>query len=216
LDQDGDAEFNDVTIRGDFISTSASGNRVTMQTATRNGQTVGEVDFYTEVPTDSPGQITSLGPADGTHRALMGTAPQAFGGSAAPFWKLTYEDTPGTRFDINADTTYMGALNVGGDASVFGDVSATGKVTATNFDSGSFSITPTVASQWTNNVVVNFNVTFASAPEVVVTPKNGGPGTGTTTALMWQVTGITTTGFNCRILRGNTSATDLSYIAHLA
>jgi hypothetical protein len=222
LDHLGNAEFNDVTIRGDFISTAASGNRVTMLATTRGGQSVGEIDFYTEVGTDAPGSITSLGPVDGGQRALVATAPKASGVAVAPYLKLSYEDVPGTRLETNADTTYLGALNASGsisgqsNISATGNVSAGGKITGGNLTSGAFTITPTVASQWTNNLAVTFPITFASAPEVVVTPKNGGPGTATTTALMWQVTGITTTGFNCRILRGNTSATDLSYIAHLA
>lgn len=216
LDQDGDAEFNDVTIRGNFISTAASGNRVTMLATTRSGQSVGEIEFYTEVGTDDPGLLTCLGPVDGGQRALMATAPKASGAAVAPYWKLSYEDFPGTRFETNADTTYVDAMNVAGNLSAQNDVSVVGKLTAGNLTSGNFSITPTVASQWTNNLTVVFPTPFTSAPEVVVTPKNGGPGTGTTTALQWQVTGITTTGFNCRILRGNLSATDLSYIAHLA
>ena len=82
-----------------------------------------------------------------------------------------------------------------------------------NIQSGSFSITPTVAGQWTANAAVNFSNTFATLPVVMVTPSGNGPGTGTTTDLQVQTTGITTTGFNCRILRGNTTPTTLSYLA---
>ena len=72
-----------------------------------------------------------------------------------------------------------------------------------------------MAGQWTNNLAVSFNKTFTSTPVVVVTPSGNGPGTGTTTKLEWQTTGASTTGFNCRILRDNTTATTLSYIAML-
>lgn len=215
LDHLGNAEFNDVTIRGDFISTAASGNRITMLTTTRGGRSVGEIDFYTEVAGTDPGSLTCLGPADGATVALLATAPE--GPVAAPTWKLGYEDFAASRFEIDADTVYtLGKSVVSGDSSVAGNQSVAGKFTAGNLTSGSFTITPTVASQWTNNLAVTFATPFTSAPEVVVTPKANGPGTATTTVLMWQVTGITTTGFNCRILRGNTGATDLSYIAHLA
>jgi hypothetical protein len=214
LDHLGNAEFNDVTIRGDFVATAASGNRIEMLSTTRDSQSVGEIDFYTGSVGADPGKLTCLGPADGTTPTLMATAPQ--GGVAAPTWKLGYEDFPATRFEIAANTTYMlGKAVISGDASVAGTASV-GKLTAGNLTSGSFTITPTVASQWTNNLTITFATPFTSAPEVVVTPKANGPGTGTSTDLQWQVTGITTTGFNCRIMRGNTNATDLSYIAHLA
>lgn len=96
---------------------------------------------------------------------------------------------------------------------VTGDIEIGGDVSAANVQSGSFSITPTVAGQWTSNLAVTFPSAFTTAPVVMVTPSGGGPGTGTTTDLQWQVTGTTTTGFNCRILRGNTNATTLSYLA---
>lgn len=89
----------------------------------------------------------------------------------------------------------------------------TGDLTAGSIDSGTFSITPTVAGQWTNNTAVAFNKTFSNTPVVVVTPSANGPGAGTTTKLEWQTTGATTTGFNCRILRDNLTATTLSYLA---
>lgn len=89
----------------------------------------------------------------------------------------------------------------------------TGDMTAGSIDSGSFSITPTVAGQWTSNTAVTFNKTFSNTPVVMVTPSANGPGVGTTTKLEWQTTGATTTGFNCRILRDNTTATTLSYLA---
>lgn len=217
----GNAEFNDITIRGNFISTAPSGNRITMLSTTRGGQSVGEIDFYTEVVGAAPGSLTCLGPVDGATPTLVATAPQG-GAATIPVWKLGYEDFPATKFEVDADTIYLlgktvtsGDASIGGNASVTG-TAAVGKLTAGNLTSGHFTVTPTVASQWTNNVTVTFATPFTSAPEVVVTPTANGPGTATTTALMWQVTGITTTGFNCRILRGNTNATDLSYIAHLA
>lgn len=129
-----------------------------------------------------------------------------------------------TKVDNSGVMTHASDINVGGNVGVTGSVTSggaivngnanvTGNLTAGNIQTGSFTITPTVASQWTNNLAVTFNVPFSYVPVVVVTPTNGGPGTGTTTILEFQVTGITTTGFNCRILRGNLSATTLSYIA---
>lgn len=91
----------------------------------------------------------------------------------------------------------------------------TGDLQAGSMDSGTFSITPTVAGQWTANQAVAFNKTFSSTPVVMVTPSGNGPGVGTTTKLEWQTTGASTTGFNCRILRDNTTATTLSYLAVL-
>lgn len=89
----------------------------------------------------------------------------------------------------------------------------TGQFFSDNIQSGSFSITPTVAGQWTANQAVSFATTFAQTPVVMVTPSANGPGVGTTTKLEWQTTGVTTTGFNCRILRDNTTATTLSWLA---
>jgi hypothetical protein len=67
----------------------------------------------------------------------------------------------------------------------------------------------------TANTAVTFNKTFSSTPVVMVTPSGNGPGVGTTTKLEWQTTGASTTGFNCRILRDNTTATTLSWFAVL-
>ncbi|MFL6116729.1 MAG: H-type lectin domain-containing protein [Catenulispora sp.] len=89
----------------------------------------------------------------------------------------------------------------------------TGDLTAGSIDSGTFSITPTVASQWTANTAVSFSKTFSSPPVVMVTPSGNGPGVGTATDLEWQTTNVTTTGFQCRILRGNLTLTTLSYLA---
>lgn len=89
----------------------------------------------------------------------------------------------------------------------------TGDFFTDNIQSGSFSITPTVAGQWTANTAVTFATPYINTPVVMVTPSANGPGTGTTTDLECQVTGTTTTGFNCRILRGNTTATTLSWLA---
>jgi hypothetical protein len=98
---------------------------------------------------------------------------------------------------------------------VSGNETVTGNLVAGSMDSGSFSITPTVAGQWTANTAVTFNKTFSSTPVVMVTPSGNGPGVGTTTKLEWQTTGASTTGFNCRILRDNTTATTLSWFAVL-
>lgn len=95
----------------------------------------------------------------------------------------------------------------------FGDHQVLGALTAANIQSGSFSITPTVAGQWTSNAVITFPNPFVNTPVVMVTPSGNGPGTGSTTQLEFQTTGVTTTGFNCRIRRDNLSATALSWLA---
>lgn len=91
--------------------------------------------------------------------------------------------------------------------------SFSGAVYAENVQTGSFAIVPTTSGQWTANAVINFPVAFRNTPTVMVTPSGNGPGTGSTTDLQWQVTGVTTTGFNCRILRGNLTSTTLSWLA---
>lgn len=89
----------------------------------------------------------------------------------------------------------------------------TGAFYTDNIQSGSFSITPTVAGQWTSNTSVTFATAFTNTPVVMVTPSSNGPGVGSTTKLEWQTTGVSTTGFNCRILRDNTTSTTLSWLA---
>lgn len=100
-----------------------------------------------------------------------------------------------------------------GDLVADGDADFAGNVTAKNIQSGTFVITPTVANAWTANLAVNFSEAFDTVPEVVVCPSGNGPSTGSTTELEWQTTGASTAGFNCRIRRGNLTATTLTYIA---
>lgn len=128
---------------------------------------------------------------------------------AGPYNQL-HPSSPTISLFGSSDTSSSNRVDVNAQ-----QVNVSGNLAAGNIDTGSFSITPTTASVWTNNLSVSFNKTFSAPPAVVVTPSGGGPGTGSSTVLEWQVTGITTTGFNCRIMRGNLSATTLNYIAAL-
>lgn len=96
---------------------------------------------------------------------------------------------------------------------VVGALDVTGVLTAANIQSGTVSITPTVANEWTANTAVVFPAAFATAPEVMLTCTAGAPGSATTTELEMAAASITTTGFNCRIRRGNLTATTLSWLA---
>jgi hypothetical protein len=93
------------------------------------------------------------------------------------------------------------------------DLEVSGELSAANIQSGQVIITPTVANEWTANAAVTFPQAFATTPAVVLTCTFNGPGTGTTTELEWCATGVTTTGFNCRIRRGNLTATTLTWLA---
>lgn len=123
IKRNGSAEFSDVTARGSITTApAAAGNRVVVQESTRGGRSVGEVDFFTEVATDTPGSVTSYGPADGTMRALKLTAPAAAGIPVPTALSLTYDpDTGATRAEINATDTYAANLHTTGVMTVKSD-----------------------------------------------------------------------------------------------
>jgi hypothetical protein len=101
------------TVTGAVLRTAASGNRVVMQSTTRSGQSVGEIDLYTEVATDTPGTVTAFGPIDGGKRSLQLKAPAISGATDIPTINLTYEpETPASRIEVNAETTYTQDLVV--------------------------------------------------------------------------------------------------------
>lgn len=118
------------------------------------------------------------------------------------------------RATVGAVEKYAVASN--GSVTSQGNGTFAGNLSANSIKTGTFTIASTSATDWSSNVAVTFPSAFTSAPAVTVTPSSGGPGTGTTTVLQWQVTGVTTTGFNCRQLRGNTGTTTFNYIAVLA
>lgn len=130
-----------------------------------------------------------------------------------------------SRLFINAD----GSLNFGpgggaaSDASfrrsgagvlaVTGALDVSGELAAANIQSGTVVVTPTVANEWTANVAVVFPVAFATAPALSLTCTAGAPGSATTTELEIAAASVTTTGFNCRIRRGNLTPTTLTWLA---
>jgi hypothetical protein len=94
-----------------------------------------------------------------------------------------------------------------------GTVDLTGELSAPNIQSGSFSIMPTVANEWTANTGVVFPTPFVTTPVVMLTCTSGAPGSATTTELEYAAASVTTTGFNARIRRGNLTNTTLSWLA---
>lgn len=262
---DGSAEFNNLTIRGEFngndfiinsdgiflySSTPANGNLIGSWTSAAgtdgfgNAYQAGLTLYSTQGTinfTNSGGDVLATwtdtvngsvieigvgggaasvaftppsGPAAGWEPgAIAASISNVFGTNTAELsitgpYNKAHVSRPSILFFGSSDSSSSNRLDF-----TCQQANVSGDLTAGSLDSGSFSITPTVAGQWTNNLAVSFNKTFSTAPVVVVTPSSNGPGTGTTTDLQWQVTGITTTGFNCRILRGNTTATTLNYLA---
>ncbi|MFJ4988730.1 hypothetical protein ACIP9H_33640 [Streptomyces sp. NPDC088732] len=182
-----------VIVIGGTVRTADTGNRVEMTSDTTSGRSIGRVSFYTEVSTDTPGSITAQGPADGGRRGLMGIAPGYSGGNPAPWWKLSYEAEgipPKTRFDVNADTTYVNALNAS-------------SVRAGNIASGRVTITVTAANTPTSGQVSGLNLTGGPF-RVVATPATSTAGT---TLLGWGVTNQTATGFTVWVTRSNATQT---------
>lgn len=106
-----------------------------------------------------------------------------------------------------------GNVDAAGALAVAGDVSVGGELSAPNIQSGSFSIMPTVANEWTANTAVAFPVPFTTTPVVMLTCTSGAPGSATTTELEMAAASVTTTGFNARIRRGNLTNTTLSWLA---
>jgi hypothetical protein len=148
------------TITGAVLQTAAAGNRVVVTSTTRNSQSVGQVNFYTEVASDTPGGVTAYGPADGTLRSLNGTAPAYVGGPAAPFWKLSYEDTGlASRFDVGADTAYVNKLRVATTANIISDASVGGILSAGNLAWGRATVTIATANTAASVTVTGLAVT---------------------------------------------------------
>lgn len=94
-----------------------------------------------------------------------------------------------------------------------GSLAVGGALTAANIQSGTVTINPTVANEWTANAVIAFPTPFATAPALMLTCTAGGPASGTTTELEMCATGVSTTGFNARVRRGNTGSTTLTWLA---
>jgi hypothetical protein len=170
------------TVTGAKLQTAATGNRVVVTSDTRNGQSVGQVYFYTEVATDSPGGVTAYGPADGSLRSLNAVAP-AFAGQvpAAPFWKLSYEDTGlASRFDVSADTVYLTKLRVATSANIVGDANVGGILTPGNMAWGRASISVVTAGTTASVTVTGLAVqgtTFQCLTAPVGLPLTGGTST---------------------------------------
>jgi hypothetical protein len=111
-----------ITFVGSVLKTASTGNRVVVQESVRGGRSVGEVDFFTEVATDKPGSVTSLGPADGVMRTLALTAPAAAGVPVQTSLSLTYDpDTGATRAEVNAADTFATNIRANGVMSIKGD-----------------------------------------------------------------------------------------------
>lgn len=94
-----------------------------------------------------------------------------------------------------------------------GDLTVGGVLTAANVQSGSVTITPTVAGQWTANTTVTFPTAFATTPAVMLTCTAGGPGTGGTTELELTASAVTTTTCAIRIRRDNLTPTTITWLA---
>ncbi|MGC5398089.1 H-type lectin domain-containing protein [Streptomyces sp. DT20] len=76
------------------------------------------------------------------------------------------------------------------------------RLAARNDQLGTVSLTWTssTAGTWVQADVV-FPTPFTSVPVVNVTPQSNAPSVGGTTTMMYQVSGVTTTGFSIRALR---------------
>lgn len=233
IDQDGSAEFNDVVIRGgttvggDFLAYNgvpALGNLVLSISAMGGTDSFGNVYQAGAVSYGTVGGVNYFSAINGAEITLGvkgGTAIDAFiqfnylGGNVYELFMTSGRQ--GATFQ-NANISLVSETAVGaGDEAIFLDatnVSVTGNVTAQNIKADVVSVpAAAVADQWSPNVAVAFTGTFKTAPVVVATPSVGGPAPGTTTTLEWLITGITTSGFNIRVRRGNLSATTLNWLA---
>jgi len=233
INRDGSAEFNDVVIRGgttvsgDFLAysgTPASGNLILSISAMGGTDPFGNVyspgivsygtrsgdPYYSSVRNSrielgvpgqvNPGNLQYFDLAANTFELIMssGRGPTAFFNEAVI--NLTSGSAAGTTDDsIDLRSNH---------------INANGEFHAPNIQSGRVSVPAAVtAGQWSANVLISFTGTFATVPVVTMTPNAAGPGVGTTTALQWQITSVTASGFMVRVLRGNTSATDMGWLA---
>lgn len=110
-------------------------------------------------------------------------------------------------------TTNTDILFGAGRVNFNNNVQVSEELSAKNIQSDTVVITPTVANEWTANTAVVFDEPFDTLPVVMLTCTAGGPGSATTTELETCAASVTTTGFNCRIRRGNLTATTLSWLA---
>lgn len=254
----GDAEFNNLTIRGEFVGndfiinsdgiflysgTPAAGNLIgswasaagtdAFTNAYQAGLTIygasTAINLFDNDVTLTASNGTTAVLESGTNAALYlkpaaasgpwfaGGLDSGIGGGSHPLINLSSpaDTTNGVQSVISMQGSSTASV-LTAILSVADRWTHNGDLFANNIQSGSFTVTPTVASQWTANVVVTFPAAFTATPVVMVTPSAGGPGTGSTTELEFQTTGVTTTGFNCRVRRDNLTAVTMSYLAVLA
>lgn len=239
----GSAEFNNVIIRGgttvggDFLAYNgipANGNLVVSISA--NGGTdpfgnvylPGSVSYGTRTGVNYYSAITgaiielgvngsSASPAFLEYNSLGGNVYELFmtsGRQSGSFQNANISLVSESVIGAHDQTMYLDANSV----QVTNDLEVTGNVTANNMASGtvafsSAEIAVNGVGTWCNNKAVSFPNTFTSVPVVMVTCTSGGPGPTGTVALSWVVSGVTTSGFNLRCLRGNNGATTFSWLA---
>ena len=238
----GSAEFNDIVIRGgtsvngDFLAyngTPALGNLVVSVSA--NGGTdafgnvyaAGSVSYGTFVGVDYYSAIQGaqilLGLVDGSAQESF-IQFQNVGGNQYELF-MTSGRKSGSYQNANISLVSESAIGVHDHAvyldaetvQVTNDLEVTRNVFAANMQSGEVAFSSAEVSangvgNWTNNKAVVFDTPFTAVPNVQMTCSAGGPAS-STTALTWTASGITTTGFNARMLRGNNTATTFNYLA---
>lgn len=167
---------------------------------TSSGAVIGK-DYSNQIVIDGDG--IKFDYAQNSHPAVFGVSPYSSYGIA-----LTLD---AARFYVNTPVEFN--YIVYADSMNTGDISAddiTAKsVTARNIQHGSCSIIIQSANT-PASMAVTFGQTFASTPNVVISPQSSAVGTNITGC---GATNISTTGFTAWVTRTNTTTTTLNWIA---
>jgi hypothetical protein len=124
------------TVTGSTVQTAATGNRIVMTTGIGDGgQTIGKLNFYTEVATDTPGALWVLGAADGSPPAVVIAAPTTGTPSQIKLW---YDPEFGqSRLDVTTAEAWLPDTYVQ-------DLTALGSFSSADYPKGTWqSFTPT-------------------------------------------------------------------------
>lgn len=205
IEADGDAEFNDVNIRGVF----STGDPPDPYVKIYDDGTLARIDISGGDPAETfPGTIY-VDSAGGDFMLIHGPSLGGLGYAGIKLQPEVGAVRPSIDLFRGSGGVLAFLLNVFGDQTVSGRLDVGGILTADNLRRGvATTPAPGGVAPFISSVAVNFASTMPGTPTVVVTPTSA---VGAITA--WSATAITANGFTLNSNRTNNNATNFNYFA---